>query len=338
MKDGIANRATASHGAAALDSFLSRLAARDASEHTRRSYRTAIGQYLEYLALRDADWRKPPRPLIRGYMAELAERNLARRSVGSRLAALRSFYRYARREGLVDADPWSAALTPRQPRRLPAVLAVDDVERLIDEAPASSGNRALALRDLAVVETAYAAGLRISELVAARLADLDLGRGELRVMGKGRKERVTLLGGPARVALDAYLREGRPVLLALDKAAATDAGGGAGSPYEAAKSDPGVVFLNAKGGPLGVRGLRYRLDRLMRAAGLPSGSSPHTLRHSFASHLLEGGADLRVVQELLGHESLGTTQVYTHVSPARLRSAYRAAHPRSTRTAGSPTP
>ena len=327
MKDGLANRPTESDGAAALDSFLSRLAARDASEHTRRSYRTAIGQYLEYLAVREADWRKPPRPLVRGYMAELAERNLARRSVGSRLAALRSFYRYARREGLVDADPWSSALTPRQPRRLPAVLALNDVERLIDEAPASTDDRALALRDLAIIETAYAAGLRISELVAARLADLDLDRGELRVTGKGRKERATLLGGPARAALDTYLREGRPVLLARDKAAATDAA-----------SAPGVIFLNAKGGPLGVRGLRYRLTWLMRAAGLPSGSSPHTLRHSFASHLLEGGADLRVVQELLGHESLGTTQVYTHVSPARLRSAYRAAHPRSTRTAGSPTP
>ena len=311
-------------GAEALDAFLGRLAARDASEHTRRSYRTAIGQYLEFLDLRRVDWRSPPRPLIRGYMAELAERPLARRSISNRLAALRSFYRYARREGLVTADPWSAAQTPRQPRRLPQVLGVADVERLIDEVPASSPRRPLVLRDLALVETAYAGGLRISELAAARLADLDLGRGELRVLGKGRKERVTLLGRPACAALDAYLRDGRPALVG--------AGTGSGS------ADSGVIFLNAGGVPLGVRGLRYRLDRLMRAAGLPSGSSPHTLRHSFASHLLEGGADLRVVQELLGHASLGTTQVYTHVSPARLRSAYRAAHPRSTRTTDSSAP
>lgn len=305
-------------GAEALEAFLGRLTARDTSEHTRRSYRTAITQYLDFLDVRGVDWRRPPRPLIRGYLAELAERPLARRSISNRLAALRSFYKWARREGLVDADPWSAAITPRQPRRLPQVMAVDDVTSVIEEAADSSERRALVLRDLAIVESIYAAGLRISEVAAARLVDLDLGRGELRVTGKGRKERVTLLGGPAREALNRYLREGRPTLIAE--------GGLAGA------ADSGLIFLNSKGAPLTVRGLRYRLDRLMRAAGLPSGSSPHTLRHSFASHLLEGGADLRVVQELLGHASLGTTQVYTHVSPARLRSAYRAAHPRSTRT------
>ena len=302
-------------GADALDSFLGRLAARDTSEHTRRSYRTAITQYLDFLAARGVDWLKPARPLVRWYMAELAERPLAKRSISSRLAALRSFYRWARREGLVDADPWSGALTPRQPRRLPNVLAVAQVEDLLDVAPHSSARRPLALRDLAIIETAYAGGLRISELAAAKLADLDLGRGELRVLGKGRKERICLLGGPALEALQAYLNQGRPELLQNGKSA-----------------ESGFVFLNSNGAPLGVRGLRYRLERLMLAAGLPEGTSPHTLRHSFASHLLEGGADLRVVQELLGHASLGTTQVYTHVTPARLRSAYRAAHPRSSTT------
>jgi integrase/recombinase XerC len=134
------------------------------------------------------------------------------------------------------------------------------------------------------------------------------------VLGKGRKERVGLLGGPARDALAVYLETARPILRAATRPP-TD--------------DPGVIFLNARGGALGVRGLRYRLDRLARLAGLPEGTSPHTLRHSFASHLLDGGADLRVVQELLGHASLATTQVYTHVSTARLRQAYRSAHPRS---------
>ena len=311
-------------GAQALDAFLGRLAARDSSEHTRRAYQTAITQYLDWLDDRSADWRSPPRALVRGYMATLAERGLAKRSVSSRLAALRSFYRYARREQLVEGDPWSAAFTPRLPRRLPQVLGIDDVERLIDETETSSDNVALVLRDRALVETAYAAGLRISELAAAQLSDLDLGRGELRVVGKGRKERVTLLGGPAREALDAYVRLGRGVL--LDRAGTT--------------TDPGVIFLNSRGAPLGVRGLRYRLDRLYRRAGLPTGASPHTLRHSFASHLLDGGADLRVVQELLGHESLGTTQVYTHVTPQRLRSAYQQAHPRSRRSrpAAAPAP
>jgi len=178
------------------------------------------------------------------------------------------------------------------------------------------------MRDRAVLELAYAAGLRISELAAARIGDLDLERGELRVLGKGRKERMTLLGRPAQAALREYLDEGRPALVER-----------AGQ-----EPDPPVLFLNAAGHPLGVRGLRYRIDRLVRLAGLPEGVGPHTLRHSFASHLLEGGADLRVVQELLGHASLSTTQVYTHVSPGRLRSAYRQAHPRATRQSPSGTP
>jgi site-specific recombinase XerD len=185
-----------------------------------------------------------------------------------------------------------------------------------DDPARAAGHVALALRDRALVETAYAAGLRISELASADLASLDLRRGELRVMGKGRKERVGLLGGPARRALADYLADGRPIL--LDRAAP-----GSAPPVE--------VFLNHLGGPLGVRGLRYRLDRLCRRAGLPAGVSPHTLRHSFATHLLDGGADLRVVQELLGHENLATTQIYTHVSPGRLQAAYREAHPRARR-------
>jgi integrase/recombinase XerC len=309
------SRATV-NGAAALDSFLAGLAARDASVHTIRAYRTAVGQYLDWLAERKSDWRSPPRGLLRAYLAELAERPLSRRSISSRLAALRSFYRHARREGSVEADPWANVLTPRLPRRLPKVLAVDDIEHLLDvAAQQATRDPALRLRDRALIETAYAAGLRVSELSAATLAELDLERGELRVMGKGGKERIGLLGRPAREALADYLREGRPRLIG---------GRRDGGP------DPGTIFLNARGGPLGVRGLRYRVDRLLRAAGAIEGASPHTLRHSFASHLLEGGADLRVVQELLGHASLATTQVYTHVSVGRLRSVYRAAHPRAT--------
>ena len=319
-------------GDAALGQFLRALEARGGSGHTRRAYGTAVGQFLAWLEERGGDWRRPGRALLRGYLAELAGRQLARSSVGSRLAALRSFYRYARREGWVDGDPWSVVATPRGRRRLPRVLEPHDVERLLDviadagrasrsrrtasgndrRGPASQLSRALVLRDRAIVETAYAAGLRISELAEATLAELDLRRGELRVVGKGRKERVGLLGGPARDALATYLNEGRPTLVAA-----------------AAERDAGVLFLNASGRPLGVRGLRYRLDRLVRLAGLPDGVSPHTLRHSFATHLVEGGADLRVVQELLGHASLGTTQIYTHVSPGRLQSAYRAAHPRA---------
>jgi site-specific recombinase XerD len=319
----------------ALERFLRSLEARGASAHTLRAYRTAVEQYLRWLSSQPAvDWRRPGRLVLRGFMAELAERGLARSSVGSRLAALRAFYRYARREGWVEGDPWSMVANPRRPRRLPRVLEVPDVERLLDavgfsasgagaatgtvDARRAVGRRselaaALVLRDRAIVETAYAAGLRVSELAGAILAELDLRRGELRVLGKGGKERVGLLGEPARDALGAYLREGRPILRGASR-----------------EPDSGVLFLNAAGAPLGVRGLRYRIDRLARLAGLPDGIGPHTLRHSFASHLLEGGADLRVVQELLGHASLATTQIYTHVSTARLRNVYRQAHPRAT--------
>jgi site-specific recombinase XerD len=308
-----------------LDRFLLSLRARDASEHTLRSYETAVGAYLEWLTDRGADWRTPARTDLRAYLAKLVGSG-ARSSVSQRLAAIRSFHRFAARAGLAAGDPWGSIATPRLPRRLPRVLEVDQLERLFaaidqDERAAEGGSAAtselrtaIAVRDRALVEVAYAAGLRISELAAAELPNLDLARGELRVLGKGRKERIGLLGRPAIRAVDAYLDDARPVLSARRREPGPE---------------PDAIFLNHDGAPLGVRGLRYRIDRLCRIAGLPEGVSPHTLRHSFATHLLDGGADLRVVQELLGHESLATTQVYTHVSAARLRAAYVDAHPRA---------
>jgi site-specific recombinase XerD len=313
----------------ALARFLRSLAARDTSVHTQRAYATAVGTYLAWLAARGADWHSPARADLRAYLAVLGEDH-ARTTVAQRLAAIRAFHRWATRNDLAPGDPWGAIATPRLPRRLPRVLEVEQVERLlavVDADLAAPPGRdsarvalqtALALRDRALVETAYAAGLRISELAAADLGSLDLRRGELRVLGKGRKERIGLLGRPARAALTAYLEDGRPVL--LERRAGGDA-------------PPVEVFLNQAGAALGVRGLRYRLDRLRARAGLPVGVSPHTLRHSFATHLLDGGADLRVVQELLGHANLATTQIYTHVSPGRLQTAYREAHPRARRDA-----
>jgi site-specific recombinase XerD len=317
---------TASATDPALGRFLRALAARDASPHTRRAYRTAVAAYLGWLAGRGVDWRHPERTDLRAYLAVLAE-GRARSSVAQRLAAIRSFHRWATRSGLAPGDPWGSISSPRQPRRLPRVLEVEQVDRLLaaidedlDAPPGQDPDRAaltlaLALRDRAIVETAYAAGLRISELASADLGSLDLRRGEIRVIGKGRKERIGLLGSPARHALEAYLTDGRPVL----------------AERGTADQPPAAIFLNHLGGALGVRGLRYRLDRLCQRAGLPEGVSPHTLRHSFATHLLDGGADLRVVQELLGHENLATTQIYTHVSPGRLQAAYREAHPRARR-------
>jgi site-specific recombinase XerD len=310
-----------------LERFLRSLAARDASPHTQRAYATAVAAYLAWMADHGTDWRRPARADLRAYLGVLGEGH-ARSSVAQRLAAIRAFHRWATRSDLAPGDPWGAIATPRLPRRLPRVLEVEQVARLLevveadlDAATDADPERAplriaLALRDRALVETAYAAGLRISELAAAQLGALDLRRGEIRVLGKGRKERIGLLGRPARGALGDYLEDGRPVL--VERRAG-------------AEPPPVEIFLNHLGGPLGVRGLRYRLDRLCSRAGLPLGVSPHTLRHSFATHLLDGGADLRVVQELLGHENLATTQIYTHVSPGRLQAVYREAHPRARR-------
>jgi integrase/recombinase XerC len=200
---------------------------------------------------------------------------------------------------------------------LPRVLTVDEAASLVT-APRRirARDEALARRDAAMLELLYATGMRISELAGLTLDRLDLERRRLRVIGKGNKERQLLFGGPAAAAMRGYLAEGRPVL--AGRSAATTAS----------------VFLNASGAPLSARGARMVLERWVRAAGSPKRTSPHTLRHSFATHLLEGGADLRVVQELLGHVNLQTTQVYTHLSDAALRSAYREAHPRAGRSAG----
>jgi len=340
--------APASSAAEAVESFLRTLSARGSSPNTLRSYRTGLEAYVGWLARNGHDWTKPARPVVRAYLASLSEGH-GRRTVGQRLAAMRSFYRFATREGLAPGNPLAAVPTPRQPRRLPAVLTVAQTEDLIAAAGAGSGGEptvrdaghgpaeserlrgALASRDVAIVETAYAAGLRIGELASLTLNSIDLRRGEVRVVGKGRKERISLLGKPARAALERYLDAARPILAAQARtrhagAASHDADGAAPADSDLRAT---FLFLNHQGGPLGARGMRWRLERLRRAAGLPQGVSPHTLRHSFATHLLDGGADLRVVQELLGHESLATTQIYTHVSPARLRAAYTASHPRA---------
>ena len=312
----------------ALDRFLRSLAARDASPHTIRAYDTAVGAYLDWLAERGVDWT-PPDPAGAPRLSRPAR--AAGAPVRPSPSVLpRSAPSTAGRHARVSLPATRGARSRRRDcpggcrafsrsTRSARLLAVVEADLEAAEAARPDGMAlatALAMRDRALVETAYAAGLRISELAAADLASLDLRRGEIRVIGKGRKERIGLLGRPAIAALTSYLDHGRP-LLAERRAASA--------------SVPTAVFLNHAGAPLGVRGLRYRLDRLCRAAGLPEGVSPHTLRHSFATHLLDGGADLRVVQELLGHENLATTQVYTHVSPGRLAAAYRDAHPRARR-------
>jgi len=322
-------------GEAALERFLRDLSLRNASPRTVVEYRRHAGEFLAFLAGRNVDWRAPRRDEIRAYLALLADRSLAASSVGGRLSAIRSLYRHATRQGLLTADPFAGVRTPRRARRLPRVLGTEEAGRLV-EAPVQMGQpaarwrrvshaagEALLRRDAALLELLYASGMRISELAGLTLDRLDVEGRRLRVIGKGNKERELVIGRPAAAALRQYLDAGRTLL-------AQRAGGKRRTSLGPSSST--AVFLNANGGPLTARGARGVVARWVTAIGGPPHTSPHTLRHSFATHLLEGGADLRTVQELLGHASPATTQIYTHLSDTALRTAYRAAHPRSART------
>ncbi len=301
----------------ALSRFLDALAARNASVGTIREYRRGATEFLSFLAERRVGWEVPDRTTVHAYLAELAERDLAASTVAARLAAIRAFYRHAARQGWIDADPLAGVRSPRRPRRLPRVLSEEQAERLVEAPRRTTTNdprrAAIQLRDAALLELLYATGMRISEVASLSLPRVDRSRRRLRGIGQGNKERELLFGRPAAEALEHYLRAGRPLL--------TGRGAGGGD----------AVFLNGDGRPLSARGARLVVQRWVERAGLQTSASPHTLRHSFATHLLEGGADLRSVQDLLGHASLATTQIYTHLSDAALRAAYRSAHPRSHR-------
>ena len=298
----------------ALDAFLASLEGRNASPGTVTEYRRNASEFLAFLAARGVDWRSPDRTTVRAYLSTLADRELAASSVAGRLAAVRSLYRHALRHGRIEVDPLIGVRAPRRPSRLPRVLSVDEAASLVTAPGRGVGrDEALARRDAAMLELLYATGMRISELAGLTLDRVDLSRRRLRVIGKGNKERELLFGAPAATALRHYLEVARPVLASRG-------------------SQSSGVFLNASGAPLSIRGARMVIERWVRADGAPSRTSPHTLRHSFATHLLEGGADLRVVQALLGHSNLQTTQVYTHLSDAAMRSASRGAHPRAGRS------
>jgi site-specific recombinase XerD len=301
------------HSARALAAFLASLEGRNASPGTLTEYRRHATEFLAFLDERGVDWRTPDRATVRAYLSTLADRGLAPTSIGGRLAAVRSLYRHALRHGRIGINPLAGVRTPRRPSRLPRVLSVDEAEELVT-APRRlpSRDEALARRDGAMLELLYATGMRISELAGLTVDRLDLAHRRLRVVGKGNKERQLLFGTPAANALRGYLATARPALASRGEAGR-------------------AVFLNASGAPLSARGARLVIERWVEAVGAPDRTSPHTLRHSFATHLLEGGADLRVVQELLGHVNLQTTQIYTHLSDAALRSAYREAHPRAGR-------
>jgi len=294
-----------------LKRFLTHLrAARNASPYTIKNYGNDIGQFLDYCRAQGVGrLSQVDRSLLRSYLAELDAAGYVKASIARRVAELRSFGDFLVREGVLERNSFRMVSAPRIPKRLPQYLTVAEVEALLAVPDTSTP---LGLRDRAIIEVLYAAGLRVSELVGLDVADVDLVQAQVRVVGKGGKKRIGLLGRPAVQAVRAYLKAGRPALLVRRRGGPTNA-----------------LWLNHRGGPLTARGVALILRKAGKQAGIRTPVSPHVLRHSFATHLLDGGADLRVVQELLGHANLATTQIYTHVSQSRAREVYTRAHPRA---------
>jgi integrase/recombinase XerD len=290
---------------------------RGLSRNTLEAYRSDLAQFGQYLGRRGRDALEISPQEMSGFISELADGHDGKSPVASttlqrKIACLRSFYRHLRREQLIEHDPTAELRPPRSPGRLPKVLSRDEVACLLAQ---PTGNSAAALRDRALLETMYACGLRATEAISLRLSELDLEAGMLRARGKGSKERLVPIGSKAIETLQAYLTRGRPGLVGL--------------------SDEPRVFLNLRGGGLSRQGLYKIVQGHARTAGLDQRMSPHTLRHTFATHLLAGGCDLRSLQEMLGHADIGTTQIYTHLSVDRLRDVYFDAHPRAQMRAGS---
>ncbi|MFO1096156.1 MAG: tyrosine recombinase XerC [Planctomycetaceae bacterium] len=281
---------------------------RNASELTLKSYAEDFASFYDYLddrvggipAASDVTTSQ-----LRGYVAYLHECQYARTTIARRLACLRSFFRYTTREGITESNPAQALRTPRVGRKLPHFLTTEQIAQLLEAPPA---NDAMGLRDRAILETMYSAGLRVAELVALDVSGWDREANILRVMGKGRKERIAAVGRYAATALEKW----------LDVRVASP---------DVPPEDRDALFLNRFGERLTTRSIGRMLEKHLQTTGLNRLTTPHTLRHSFATHLLDGGADLRAVQELLGHKSLTTTQIYTHVSTRRMRETYEHAHP-----------
>lgn len=319
-----------------FDNFLIYLKVeRNASPRTIENYQKDLFRGLDFFAayLKKADHAVQPGDIdhrvFRLYLGQLQEQGLARTTIARHLAAWRSLYRYLKRENIIDDNPAARVVSPKLKKGLPSFLYENEIGLLL-EAPDLTNP--LGVRDRALLETLYAAGLRITELVSLDLADLDLGSGYVRVMGKRAKERLAPIGSEAVTALRRYLAGARQRLLA-NASPAKNKSRGKSESASTVKIGPigftGAVFLNRWGGRLTGRGIRKIINKYVEQVSLEKKVSPHTLRHSFATHLLNAGADLRTVQELLGHTSLSSTQVYTHVTGERLKKVYRSAHPRA---------
>jgi tyrosine recombinase XerC len=288
---------------------------RDLSPHTLLAYTGDLEQFARWAARSQVvDVTSVDRKLLRRYVAFLSARHLARRSIARKASAIRAFLTWLTKQGIISTDPGFGLAVPKLDRPLPKVLKENDAKTLC-ELPAL--DNPLGIRDRAVLELLYGSGLRVAELCGLDLDDLDLRAGTMRVTRKGRKQRQLPMSRPARHVLGLYLTDARPELL---KQAEMKVAGN--------ETALRAVFINTRGTRLGPRSVGSLMEKYLRAEGMRH-ASPHTLRHSFATHMLDGGADLRAVQELLGHDSLATTQIYTHVSSERLRVVYEQSHPRA---------
>ena len=287
---------------------------RNASPYTIRTYYSSlVGNntrgtqkgFFPFLVMKKIDsLEKVNKQILRDYIMWLMDQRVAKTSITCKLSAIRSFYVYLQKEGLIQENPLEKISSPKLDRRLPSYLTSDEINKFL---LAPDISKPVGQRDRAILELLYAAGLRVSELVHLKLSQIDMDTREIRVIGKGSKERLVLMGKPAEEAIAIYLKEGRPKLLGKKK---TDA-----------------VFINRYGHPLIERRIQKIVKQYAKQTSINKRVHPHTIRHTFATHLLDGGADLRVVQELLGHASLTTTQIYTHVSKSQAKKVYLAAHP-----------
>jgi integrase/recombinase XerD len=293
-----------------VDDFLSHIEVeRGYSGNTLAAYRNDLNQFLDYLDRqpRIVNWASVDQQVIVGYVLSLKEREYSSATVARKVAAIKSFFHFLVAEGDVRDDPTAALDSPRVKKRLPRTMSRDDVDRLLAAPRAVKGPKGL--RDAALIEMLYATGMRVSEVVGLNVEDVNTASGSVRCFGKGGKERIIPMYEQAVSALKAYLEDGRVAYLRnrQDKA----------------------LFLNARGTRLTRQGLWLIIKEYVEQSGIQAEVTPHTLRHSFATHLLDGGAGLREVQQLLGHSNVSTTQIYTHVSGERLRDAYDQAHPRA---------
>ncbi|KGP92849.1 recombinase XerC [Pontibacillus chungwhensis BH030062] len=282
---------------------------KNASSYTIHFYQSDLHSFKAFLQREgDLSWEEVDYPIIRVFLTELYDQQLSRRSVSRKLSSLRSFYRFLEREGHVESNPFLHVSLPKQQNPIPSFLYEEELDKLFH---VSNMEEPLGQRNQAILELLYATGMRISECVTCELSDIDLELGTVLVRGKGRKERYIPFGSFARDALKHYIYNGRNSLL------------------EKSGMETGAIWLNAKGSPLTDRGVRLVLNKMVEKAAMTIHVHPHMLRHTFATHMLNEGADLRSVQELLGHEHLTSTQIYTHVTKGHLKNVYMNSHPRA---------